>query len=245
MHYFIDGYNLLFRLMHGSDDLQQSRQQIILDLNKKISLVKLDVSLVFDAAFQEGDRTRSHFDALEILFTAEGETADEFILEEIKNSIFPQQETVVTSDKRLAWQARHRSAHTESIEEFMVWLNKSYKNKLKQLKNPRPPPKKTVASPIPATLKPLLPSPSPAQQAKAEECGDYYTRIFEERYQELLKQEKPRKLKETARPPSKKRKRAKDPFKEERPSVEGPTEMERWLKTFEERLNHPDPHAKH
>ena len=54
MHYFIDGYNLLFRLLHGSEDLQSEREAIIYELNKKISLIKLDVAIVFDAAYQIG-----------------------------------------------------------------------------------------------------------------------------------------------------------------------------------------------
>ena len=43
MHYFIDGYNLLFRLCMDSEDLQSQREAIIHDLNKKISLIKMDV----------------------------------------------------------------------------------------------------------------------------------------------------------------------------------------------------------
>lgn len=72
MHYFIDGYNLLFRLQHTDEDLQKQREAIIHDLNKKISLIKIDVSIVFDSAFQIGERTRSHYHEIEILFTAEG-----------------------------------------------------------------------------------------------------------------------------------------------------------------------------
>ena len=105
--------------------MQSQRESIIYDLNKKISLIKLDVSIVFDAAFQIGGRRRSHYNALEILFTGEGETADEYIIDEIKNHPNPHQETVVTSDKKLAWHIRNSSAHTESVEEFMLWLNQA------------------------------------------------------------------------------------------------------------------------
>ena len=80
MHYFLDGYNLLFRLLHNGEDLQSQRDSIIFDLNKKFSLLKLNASIVFDSAFQIGGRTRSHYDALEILYTAKRETADEYIL---------------------------------------------------------------------------------------------------------------------------------------------------------------------
>lgn len=232
MHYYIDGYNLLFRLMHTHDNLQTSREQIILDLNKKVSLVKIDASVVFDGTFQVGEGTRTHFDHIEILFTAEGETADEFILEELKNSRRPEQETVVTSDKKLAWQARCRQARTENVEEFMSWLNKSYKNKLKQLKNP---PKPRITS-KPKPLEPLTPA-EPLLEA-AESSHDYYARIFEAHYLELVKNEKPRKPKANAKHPSpKKQKRKKDPFQSEPIlPLDAPSQMERWQKTFEERL---------
>lgn len=237
MHYYIDGYNLLFRLMHSHDHLQTSREQVILDLNKKVSLVKIDVSVVFDGTFQVGEGTRTHFDHIEILFTAEGETADEFILDELKNSRRPEQETVVTSDKKLAWQARCRQAHTESVEEFITWLNKSYKNKLKQLKNP-PKPRIIPKPPLPSTpAEPLI-------EAVAESSHDYYMRIFEAHYLELVKNEKPRKSKAPTKQPSpKKQKRKKDPFQSEPIlPLDAPSQVERWQKAFEERLKNSSDH---
>ncbi|CUI15711.1 conserved hypothetical protein [Candidatus Protochlamydia naegleriophila] len=237
MHYYIDGYNLLFRLMHAHDHLQTSREQIILDLNKKASLVRIDVSIVFDGTFQVGEGTRTHFDHIEISFTAEGETADEFILDELKNSRHPEQETVVTSDKKLAWQARCRQAHTESVEDFMAWLNKSYKNKLKQLKNP---PTRRIA---PKLVTPLTPA-EPLIEATVESSHDYYARIFEAHYLELVKNEKPRKPKAETKPPSpKKQKRKKDPFQSEPIlPLDAPSQTERWQKAFEERLKHSSDH---
>src|SRR5947208_15902015 len=131
MHYYIDGYNLLFRLVPAVDNLRKERESIILDLNKKVLLLNLDISIVFDSTFQEGERTRSHYQGLEILFTAEGETADEYIIDEIKHTPKPHLETVVTSDKKLASIIRRNSGHTESIEEFLLWLNKAYQNRKK------------------------------------------------------------------------------------------------------------------
>ena len=61
-----------------AEELQKQREAVISDLSKKISLLKLDASIVFDAAFQIGGASRTHYNDLEILFTAEGETADEY-----------------------------------------------------------------------------------------------------------------------------------------------------------------------
>jgi predicted RNA-binding protein with PIN domain len=258
MHYFIDGYNLLFRLLHGSGDLQSQREAIIYDLNKKISLIKLDVSIVFDAAFQIGERTRSHYEALEILFTAAGETADEYILDEIKNNPDPRQEIVVTSDKALAWRARSCAAHTESVEEFMFWLNRAYKNKIRQVKKEKHK-RESAAAPATQTLPIHRPSPPgprsfphpstprsliPPKDAPLEAYSDYYMQVFESEWKEILQKEELRKKQMTAssatqkRPPRKPKLR-RDPLATppttEATEEKAATEMERWLKIFERR----------
>src|SRR5262249_6721100 len=151
----------------------------------------------------------------------------EFILDELKNASSPQQETIVTSDKQLAWRARRRLAQTESVETFMLRLNKSYKNKLRKLELP----KKTT--PLPAKSPPAPSHP----ETKAETSQDYYVRIFEASYEELVKQEKE---KAPPKPPPKKQRQKKDPFAEPAPPIEAPTEMERWQKAFEERFKKQD-----
>lgn len=238
MHYYIDGYNMLFRLMHSEEGLQSQREKIIYELNKKIALLKIDVSIVFDATYQIGDRTRSHYDQLEILFTDHGETADEFILEEICNSKSPRQETVVTSDKKLAILVRKKSAHTESVEEFLQWLDRVYKNRLKRLKNAEAikpsliPPKGPVPIKIVENKTIEL-----SVQSSPEECADYYEQIFESKFQAIIKEEeaKPKKKEKTSvHKPKQKKQPA---FEEENMSKEDKiqNEMERWLKVFEAR----------
>lgn len=237
MHYFIDGYNLLFRLLHG-EHLQSEREALIYDLNRKISLVKIDLSIVFDSAFQIGGRTKTHYNEIEILFTAEGETADEYIVDEIKNSPNPQQETVVTSDKKLAWRVRNRSAHTESVEDFMLWLNRAYKNKVRQLKkekqSPQPPP-------LPHSLpKPASRSLVPSKDAPLESYAEYYNQIFESEWQEILKEEERHAQASVSSSPQKqaprKPKKPSDPFATPpTPEEKAATEMERWFKIFEKR----------
>lgn len=237
MHYFIDGYNMLFRLLHGNENLQSQRAAIVYDLNKKISLIKLDVSIVFDSTSQMGERSRSHYDQVEILYSAEGETADEYILDEIKNALHPQQETVVTSDKKLALRVRNRSAHTESVEEFIEWLNRSYKNKLRQIKKEKP----LSSSPLPPALpRPLSTPPSlvPSKEAPLEAYTDYYAQVFESEWQDILKKEEIDKQTLSSMPsqkrPPRQPKRRKDPFQPPPPpEVNEATEMERWLKIFE------------
>jgi predicted RNA-binding protein with PIN domain len=230
MHYFIDGYNMLFRLLHVKSNLQHQREQIIQDLNQKIALVKLDISIVFDATFQVGERSRSHYNHVEILFTAEGETADDYILEAIKHSANPRQETVVTSDKTLAWLARQLSSFTETVEEFIQKLNRLYKNKLEQLKTTEQSLHPTAPSskPISTSLKPLV----SLSKANLDAWQHYYEQIFEMRYKEgVIEKKKNQKQIEKTHEKLKK-KYSNKPTK----SIESTeNESKRWLKAFEER----------
>jgi predicted RNA-binding protein with PIN domain len=234
MHYYIDGYNLLFRLVHAYENLQSSREQFILDLDRKISLVKIDVSIVFDGTFQEGNGTRTHFNNLEILFTSQGETADEFILNALKHSSHPKQETIVTSDKKLAWLARNKQAQTETVENFIHWLNKAYKNKLKKLTSLSPPQPKDKTPPQTNLPFPLQTTARPNKEK--EGSTEYYEKIFEKEYQKLIEKEPPIIKKQTSAK-IRKPKIKKDPFLNT-PSlpIDSTTQMERWEKVFEERL---------
>lgn len=209
MHYYIDGYNLLFRKVKAGENLSTQRQALITELNYKASLLGLDVTLVFDAQYQPDDETRSHFNALEIRFSAKGETADQLILNELKRCKNPAQNTVVTSDKKLAWYARCRLAKTESIEDFMSSLNRRCRNK-------RTPAKKEALLP-PVVLKeePTLSSPSAG-------TDDYYLKIFEKMAEGLP----PPKVKKPSTKPRK------SPFLPQDPKKPEEDDMARWLRLF-------------
>ncbi len=233
---------MLFRFMNSSDsDLQSQREQIISDLNKMIAFVKIDVSIVFDSTFQLGGRSRSHFKDLEILFSAGGETADEYIIDELLHCKKPQQETIVTSDKKLAWFARRSHAHTESVEDFYAWLQKAYKNKLKKSKSPSNQTIFSQKSKIVPTPKAALGLPPTTQiiltpDSKVEESLKYYEQVFEGRYQELLKTEVNKKRKKVKKEKNTNLfqevgKKHTEPHSTE--NLKALTQMERWLKAFE------------
>lgn len=177
MHYYIDGYNLLFYIKGFEGDLATARQELIEELNTKAKALDLHITLVFDSHYQPGESSRSHYAHLEILFSAHGETADDLILEDIKLERHPVKKTVVTSDKKLAWYARRCAAKTETVAHFLEWLEKRYKNKLRhQGKQAAPPaPIKKVES----IRKPKNPSPL----AKPEECADFYLEQFQKRFE--------------------------------------------------------------
>lgn len=225
MHYYVDGYNLMFRILYGEDEISAQRQQLIDDLNRKIQLLELEVTIVFDAQYQYGDSSRSHFQNLEILFTAHGETADELILEEIKAEPNPHQVTVVTSDKKLAWFARRCAAKTESVEQFVEWVNTRFKNKIRKQKLGIPQAKNKE---VKITLtKPKRPIPG----ITPEESFDFYLTQFQESFEKIRATEvkKPSSLSQQQKKGIKKPPRA--PKKES-----GVSDMDRWKKLFEQRL---------
>jgi uncharacterized protein len=214
----------MFRVLRAGDDLQAQREQIIQDLRQKIRFLSLDVTIVFDAQYREGESTRSHHNPLEIQFTGKGETADDQIIAELKRVKNPLLHTVVTSDKKLAWLARRRGAKTETVEEFIAWLNKRYKNKLNQ-KTPPP----AQITPLPKKPKESSEDKIPSQSSSAEECFDFYLKQFEKEVQESLP---PKKTK-----PAEPKKRKK---KLEQNAPDGLTDMERWLKAFHRSLANDD-----
>lgn len=230
MHYYIDGYNLMFRIARVHDDLSAFRQQLIEQLYDKIQDIDIDITIVFDAHYQAGESSRTHFQHMEIVFTEEGESADDRILEEIKAERYPRRITVVTSDKKLAWFARRCSAKTESVEDFLYWLNKRHKNRLRQKKQAK------LSGVVPRLIEPKpLPKKSskPASNASPEQCGDYYLDAFQKEFAKIEASQPPPK----AHKPPKQRKKPKIEPQPENPEDKALMDMERWLNIFERKLH--------
>lgn len=168
MHFLIDGYNLLFRVSSVLDDFSAGRESIIQDLNRKAQRLKMNLTVVFDAQGTPGDAYRTHYQQLEILFSGAQETADDLIIKVLKAQGDCSQYTVVTSDNRLAWRARRAGAKTESVDEFLIKLNKQYLNALRKVNKRIIPPLKE-----PVKVERVL------EEASPSECFDYYLEIFE------------------------------------------------------------------
>ncbi|WP_059360255.1 NYN domain-containing protein [Parachlamydia acanthamoebae] len=220
MHYFIDGYNLMFRVLRVGDNLALQREKIIEDLHSKIAALNLNVTLVFDAQYQLGETSRTHYKQLEIIFSSTGETADEFIISELKIRKSPFQCTVVTSDKKLAWLSRLQAAKTETVEEFIGWLNKRYANRGRRRILPRlqlekkqiTPPKKVPTEPLPAV--------------QAEDCFSYYLNAFQKNLEKLIAENPPKRKKASLKKDKQ--------IQEEQVRLE--SDYSRWERLFNERL---------
>lgn len=236
MHYYIDGYNLLFRLLYAGHDFSIKRQQLIEELNEKLQFLQVNATLVFDSHYQSEPGTRSHYRHLEILYTSPGESADERIISEIQEERHLAHITVVTSDKKLAWFARRCNASTETVEQFLEWVNKRCKNKLRQEKQQAE--KKTLKA-VEAKKPALKPKPKgpPSPEAPAEACSDYYLTAFQSRLENLEEEKKPQSPKVSARKsrnPKKKPKIPREVCEEDKDSL---SDMDRWMRIFERKLH--------
>lgn len=222
---------MLFRCSPIDPSLQYARESMIESIDQKLLLVKIHVSIVFDALNQPGDGSRNHFHHLEILFTPHQQTADDFIIGKLEESRETEKKTVVTNDKDLMRRARLRGAHTKTIDQFLSQLHHSYQKKLKLLKT------ESRSSPSRFSLPSFSPSysnfdPSPSREISEND----YQEIFEKKWTSLKKEEENKKdqkklQKKKKYPP---RKKVEDPFPEE--NLHLPSHLsneERWLAIFE------------
>ncbi len=238
MLFFIDAYNLLFRLRIPLENFQTQRELLIWELNEKNRRVGLDIIVVFDAQYQLSEESRSHFGTLEVIYTSQNETADEYILHAVKYSKIPKNICVVTSDKILANKAKLKGAQILSLNKFISLLQSRSKNKKEN-------PEKKISSPALFQKSPSQTRISfeENQQPSPQEIvnpGDfaYYLEHFEKEYQEI--QEKERKRRDSQSNLKKKvhyGKKRKKPFGSEESEEEKTfCEITRWQKIFEGRL---------
>lgn len=138
MYYLIDGYNFLFSLLESKQSLSSQREQLILFIKKKFSVLNLKGSLVFD-----GDRYRDeesglfYSSPLEIVYSSKGQTADAYILEKLEIRNKKEQFTVITNDRGLIANCRPLGAKIISTYDFIKWLLEKSKKKKKAEKPTR------------------------------------------------------------------------------------------------------------
>lgn len=133
MHYYIDGYNLLFRSAWKIADanLEKMRSQLIQELDNEVSVLHINVTIVFDAPLQNEELRKGHFRSLEIIFTSRGETADDFLISTFQTLDTPKNALLVSSDRDLQKRAKLFSVRSQSVEEFLSWLRKrSFKKRI-------------------------------------------------------------------------------------------------------------------
>lgn len=160
MRYLIDGYNLLFKTawMHQHNSLEAARNRLMLELDSDARLLNISISIVFDAPFQSDALSRGHFNSLEIIFTARGETADQFLIQWVQELLPSKNITVVTSDKPLTRHVRSLGVNVESVADFLARLHKRKLNKEKRKDN-LPAKKREVKKEQPKVVSPPIAIP--------------------------------------------------------------------------------------
>lgn len=129
MHYLIDGYNLLFRLLdQKSQSLEKKREALIALLDRELSVIKGHVSIIFDSSEEIREFAQSvKRKNLEVIYAPKGKTADEYILELVEQRKNPKVLVVVSSDSGLTKQCKYLEAQIQTIEEFFAFLAKKTK----------------------------------------------------------------------------------------------------------------------
>ncbi len=140
MHYLVDAYNLLFRILKKRGPLEKNRKRLIEELNRPISKFNMHVTLVFDGAEEHLLLpSRGHFDAIELVYTPKCTTADEYIIDVVSHAKSPEQMTVVSNDRELARKCHAYRAHTLTIDAFLSLLSKKEAKKSRGKKTPSTP----------------------------------------------------------------------------------------------------------
>ncbi len=131
MHYYIDGYNLLFQVAERNLSFSENRYAIIEQLENFFSLHNISATLVFDSRFDLSNAFPSISDLghLEIIYSPKGLSADDYLIEKLQILNNPTSVTVVTSDRYLRKELKAIGCSLMKIDEFLKWTLKKEKQK--------------------------------------------------------------------------------------------------------------------
>jgi predicted RNA-binding protein with PIN domain len=134
MYYWVDGYNLIFSLIKSNASLKTQRSEVILSLKKLFAKRKIAGTLVFDGSHKRDEESGlSYPSPLIVAYTPKGQSADEYIVEQIKGSKEAKQMVVITNDKGLAAHVKSYGAKVQANGEFIEWLHKQRKAKKEKI----------------------------------------------------------------------------------------------------------------
>lgn len=131
MHYYIDGYNLLFQIAERTKTFTENRLLIIEHLAEFFNAHHLKGSLVFDSRFDLSGHFPSIHDlgSLEIIYSPKGLSADDYLVEILSICKCPKSITVITSDRYLSQRVQDFGCSLMNIEKFLKWTLKKKKQK--------------------------------------------------------------------------------------------------------------------
>ena len=137
MTYYIDGYNLIFSLIDRQETMESIRKKTIQFLQKKFELLNLQGTVVFDGDHRRDEESGlSYSSPLTIAYTPKGQSADEYIVEQIAASRRPKSAIVVTNDRGLIRHVRALGAQIQGNQEFIQTLFGRIKKRKKKKSEP-------------------------------------------------------------------------------------------------------------
>ena len=134
LHYLIDGYNAIYALAKiPAGTWEKKRDHLIELLLREKPQGKNQATVVFDGREGSGDRSRRG--DIDIVFTS-GETADDWIIQQVRQVQNPRVCVVVTNDQGLLRLIRGTGAKGCSVADFL----KSKVHRTPQMKSGSAPP---------------------------------------------------------------------------------------------------------
>ena len=126
MIYYIDGYNFLFTQGREQDPFESAREDVLDYFSERV-VEGHNLVIVFDAHSSHGEFSRTYYKNIEVVYSAHGQTADEYLIEKVQFSKKPHEMTVVSNDKKLIKEIKDLRAHGLSFDGFFKKLNKKRK----------------------------------------------------------------------------------------------------------------------
>lgn len=122
----VDGYNFLFCTGGADGNIDSRREELTELLIAYADSCAEPITLVYDASLRKGPfgNQRSHIQALEIVYTERGQSADDYIVLELEYTKVPHRCTVVTSDSGLKRRSVGHGAKVISAKSFLQKLEK-------------------------------------------------------------------------------------------------------------------------
>lgn len=131
--YLVDGYNMIgawpeLIALKNADDIESARDRLLQLCSNFQQFEGIDIWVVFDAQFVPGIQQNFEQYRVQVVFTAEDETADSYI-ERVAGEMNSRltQVSVATSDLAEQWIIFQKGALRKSAREFYQEIQRSYK----------------------------------------------------------------------------------------------------------------------
>lgn len=121
---YVDGYNMIgawptLKQLKQRDEIADARDELLHELSNYAKFAGIEIIVVFDAQLVPGITQRFEQFELEIIFTKEGETADEYIEKVVgEENFLVSNVKVATSDLAEQWMIFQRGATRKSAHEL-------------------------------------------------------------------------------------------------------------------------------